>query len=135
MPKFRNVFEKCSFGKEMTQGSVFCGAKSHLYKNATIHGIVITPRCDIAHKKVPFYHYLPMVRLEDWIGTELPEILIRHLKNDALGNLQSFFAEYNISINLLRRYNYSKIKKIIEDFKKEHNVLSVKPIMLNEPFL
>lgn len=120
MPKFRKTFEERTFG-EMTQGSVFSGAKSYLYKNTTIHGIIITPRCDIAHKKVPFYHYLPMVRLEDWIETELPQIFICHLKNESLGNLFKVFTDYKISINLLKRYNYGNIKKVIEDFKKEHS--------------
>lgn len=63
--KRRDIFQKGEI-KEMQQGCIFSGAIAEGYGNKPVYGLIVTPRCDIAQKKVAIVHYLPIVRFEDW---------------------------------------------------------------------
>lgn len=78
---FRDIFTEPIIG-EITQGTIFNGAKSRMYPGYhDVFGLVISPRCDIEQRKVPLYYYLPAIKMEDWIKVDFPPLYIyRHLK-------------------------------------------------------
>lgn len=56
-----------SLVKELTQGTIIDNCIAENYTNCCICGIIITPRCDLAHSgKVTHVHYLPIVDFEHW---------------------------------------------------------------------
>lgn len=51
----------------VTQGSIINCCISSNYPNSSVDGIIITPRCDLAHEgKVYYVHYLPIVDFKEW---------------------------------------------------------------------
>lgn len=79
---YRDLFEEPVIG-QITQGTIFNGAKSRFYpNNPNVLGIVISPRCDIEQRKSPLYYYLPAVKMEDWLHGDFPSIYIPRLEED-----------------------------------------------------
>lgn len=60
----RNIYEQVI--KETQQGCIFNGAISEYATKHRAFGLIVTPRCDIAQKKVSTIHYVPIISLEDW---------------------------------------------------------------------
>ena len=53
--------------RHVTQGSIINCCISSNYANSSVDGIIITPRCDLAHEgKVYYVHYLPIVDFKEW---------------------------------------------------------------------
>ena len=52
-----------------TQGDIWGNLPSGYDENRRCKGIVITPRCDLAHSKSPVINYLPIVTVQDYLQT------------------------------------------------------------------
>lgn len=100
---------------KITQGTIFSGAKSTLYPNKEVMGIVITPRCDIAQQKVDVYYYLPVVSFEDWKHIELPALYLSKLVAEHDGKLRKELIANGISDSIVNRFSIQTIKEIIKD--------------------
>ena len=62
--------------REITQGSIINNCLADCYPEAHVDGIIITPRCDLAHDaKVNFIHYLPIVSFKEWLLNDGKEYL------------------------------------------------------------
>jgi hypothetical protein len=61
----------------LTQGDVWGGLPFEHFGTSSCIGILITPRCDLAHAKTPVVNFLPLVSIEEfferWGGFELLE--------------------------------------------------------------
>ncbi len=110
----RNIYQETSIGK-IQQGYIFNQAISEDYPESDVYGIIITPRCDIENKKVVTFHYLPIVKLEDWL---LKDYWI-NLKNLIIANLHqrinTIFEQNGISKNLLGMFTYDDILERFSD--------------------
>ncbi|WP_234744859.1 hypothetical protein [Burkholderia sp. WTPI3] len=74
----------------ITQGTIFCGAKSPYPHLEYCHGICITARCDTARDfKAPSLTFLPVVPLHCWLWAEALPKAIADQKKAALGALRS----------------------------------------------
>ena len=64
----RNIYDDHKNGwVRLQQGAIFSGAIADgLPERQDLYGIVITPRCDIANKKVSTIHYLPIIPFKLW---------------------------------------------------------------------
>lgn len=113
MNKSRRIFDDAKI-RNITQGSIFNGGTSCLYTHYNVLGVIITPRCDIAQHKVPYYYYLPMVSFEDWKKVEFPGLYIAKLKNDTLSRLRNELKNIRVSESLVNRYTAKKIREIVE---------------------
>ena len=111
MKSYRDTFEKSIIG-EITQGSIFNGAISKLYLDKKIEGLVITPRCDIAQKKVSEYYYLPIVNYKDWLEVEFPALFLSKLKKDTYGKLRKCLRLHGVSDSILNIYNSIKVRQL-----------------------
>lgn len=118
MLHYRKILRNAKYG-EMTQGTIFNGAISRFYKDHSLYGVIISPRCDIVQKKVPHYYYLPIVHLEEWINIELPEIFLTRIEKEAHGNLRKVFEKCGISKNILKQYKADELLSIIEKLNKD----------------
>lgn len=58
---------------EVTQGCVFFGGIADGIDHP-VHGVIITPRCNIAQNKVATLHYLPISNFKDWKKLHLASI-------------------------------------------------------------
>lgn len=68
---------------QITQGSVFSGAKAESYADKPVWGLCITARCDMAHeKKTDIFNYIPVVRYEDWLLDDGAKIILDRILND-----------------------------------------------------
>ena len=62
--------------REITQGSIINNCLADCYPEAHVDGIIITPRCDLAHDaKVNFIHYLPIISFKEWLLNDGKEYL------------------------------------------------------------
>lgn len=113
MKKSRRIFDDAKI-RNITQGSIFNGGTSCLYTNRNVLGVIITPRCDIAQHKVPYYYYLPVVSFEDWKKIEFPDLYIAKLKNDTLSRLRNELKNAGVSDSIVNHYTAKKIGEIIE---------------------
>lgn len=115
--KYRNILEESKIG-QITQGSIFNGAKSIAYPNHNdIYGVIITPRCDIAQKKVPQYYYLPAVRLKYWIQVDFPPLYLSRLEKEVKKVLIDTLLKYKESVSIIDRFKAVDVESII----RKHN--------------
>ena len=64
--------------RTLTQGSIinYCLADNYS-KKIDVYGLIITPRCDLAHEgKVNMVHYLPIVDFDDWLCCDGEDYLL-----------------------------------------------------------
>lgn len=112
MKKSRRIFDDAKI-RNITQGSIFNGGTSCLYTHHNVLGLIITPRCDIAQHKVPYYYYLPMVSFEDWKKVEFPDLYIAKLRNETFSRLRNELKNVRISESIVNHYTAKKIGEII----------------------
>lgn len=93
----------------MTQGTVFCGACADGYEALPVWGLVITARCDTAHDKVIVVNYLPVVRMEDWLGRHGGLLVLEKLQQDLRNKFVALLKKKNLSDSLLDVYAPSDI--------------------------
>lgn len=107
---------------EINQGSIFYGGVAEDYPVKDVWGLVITPRCDIANKKVPTYHYLPVVKFNDWLIFDFKNMFCDKVRKEYRGKLKSFLKENGFSEELLNTFSIDdivlKISALIKDQKK-----------------
>lgn len=101
----------------LEQGSIINGCVAREYKNdCIVHGIIITPRCDLTNAKVNSVHYLPVVKLSDWIYKDFWSLFSKRLKKDLLAKLSNYLSKYNLSNHILTGFTddvlLTKIKEI-----------------------
>lgn len=65
----RNIFNTSDI-ETIQQGCIFFGGIADGIQYP-VHGLIITPRCDIANEKVSNINYLPITTLKDWITNDL----------------------------------------------------------------
>jgi hypothetical protein len=105
MIKSRNIYKETSIGK-LQQGYIFNNATSEDYIGSEVYGIIITPRCDIDNEKVSTFHYLPVIRFEDWLLKDYWSILKK----------------------LLLKMLYQSVNVILDNNKISKNVVGVFPV-------
>jgi len=103
MLKKRDLFADPVINK-MDQGYLFSGGRSELYVGKNVLGIIITPRCDIAHDKADEIHYLPVVDGSDWKATEFPEIFCTKLQSDTETAIEKKLASMEIPPSIVRQF-------------------------------
>ncbi len=117
--KYRDIFDEPIIG-EITQGSIFNGAKSREYPNSKdVYGIVISPRCDIEQKKAPLYYYLPAIKMEDWVNVDFPPIYASALETDVKKILKSVINECKESETILYKMTATEVERIIKKHKPQ----------------
>lgn len=112
MEKSRKIYIEPAIGN-ITQGSVFNGAISQKYEGYNVLGVIITPRCDIAQQKVPYYYYLPIVSFEDWKKVEFPSLYVAKFEKETLSKLRSELKREKISESLVGLYDSAAILDIL----------------------
>ena len=99
MPSTRLPLRAANY-REITQGTVFCGARAARYEHCDVKGLVITARCDVAQRKYPILNYLPIVPLPDWLRRDGLDILIETELKRQSGTLHRLLRNKHISIAL-----------------------------------
>lgn len=86
---------------KLNQGTIFtCGAAVD-YEDCTVHGIIITARCDVANDKVRVYNYLPIVKLDDWLHRDGRVILATRMLLDSINSLRNILRDNDYSPAIL----------------------------------
>ncbi len=92
----RNVF--CETGSgwiRLQQGAIFSGAVADgITGSQDLFGLVITPRCDIANRKVSTIHYLPLIPFKLW-KYEILAKLYQSVEYDKLTDILIKFCQDN----------------------------------------
>lgn len=107
----RKVYEEHQRGwVRLQQGAVFAGAIADgVEGNQELLGLVITPRCDIANKKVSTIHYLPMLPFSVWKYQILSRIY-QDVETDKLTKkMVAFCSKNGITTSLIDiKYGFSE---------------------------
>lgn len=105
---YREIYDEVNIG-EIEQGTIINACLAEEYSNCLVSGIIITPRCDIANGKVHYYHYLPIVRFNDWLLRDywliISQILEKQMKGTFLGILQ----KYQLGKSILDFFTFEQI--------------------------
>lgn len=109
----RNLYSTPTY-KIFDQGMIFNCALASNYKGRKVLGIVITPRCDIAHKKNNEVHYLPVVSLIDWLAVDGKTLLLERSKASYFSKLKGELDKNKIDPSVLKNNGISELFKIIE---------------------
>lgn len=106
----------------ITQGSIinYCVADS--YPNCQVNGIVVTPRCDLAHAgKVSFVHYLPIVDFKDWILKDGKEYLYTKWFDKKKSKFEKQCKLYSIPPNISKKDSYEKMAAAVINEKNNYS--------------
>lgn len=92
----RKVYEDNINGwVRLQQGAIFAGAIADgIYGCNELMGLVITPRCDIANRKVSTIHYLPVLPFSIW-KYEILARTFQSVESEKLTNRLQLFCEKN----------------------------------------
>lgn len=107
----RKVFEEHTSGWiRLQQGSIFSGAIADgISGSKDLFGLIITPRCDIANRKVSTIHYLPLIPFKLW-KYEILSKLYQNVEFEKLTDkLLTFCKENKITESLFdRKYHFTE---------------------------
>ena len=126
------IYNKRPVLGNINQGSIFFGGIAEDYPNNDVWGLVITPRCDIANKKVPTYHYLPVVKLSDWLKVDFKNLFCDKVQKEYKGKLKGYLKENGYSEDLLNTFSVddiiAKISTLTNDTKKLSRLMGIKEL-------
>ncbi len=106
----REIFKPYNSGWiRLQQGAIFSGAIADGISNSQeLFGLIITPRCDIANRKVSTIHYLPLVPFKLWKYEILSKLYQDIEYGKMTEKLLKFCNDNNITESLFeKRYNFS----------------------------
>lgn len=94
----------------LQQGAIFSGAIADgISDSQDLFGLVITPRCDIANKKVSTIHYLPLIPFSLWKYEILSKLYQTIEYNKLTEKLTVFCKENNVTESLFnKRYHFTE---------------------------
>lgn len=114
----RQFYKGYRMVRTLTQGSVInkCIADNYA-KELDVYGLVITPRCDLAHEgKVNTVHYLPIVDFDDWLCCDGMAYLLNKWAIKNKEKFEQLCKKHNIPSDLKEKELYIKIaNKIFAD--------------------
>lgn len=123
----RNIFQKEKI-TEVQQGCIFSGAIADGYKDCDVYGLIITPRCDIAQKKVLTIHYLPIVKFSNWKERDLVAIYRFEQTKKKLSELECRFKANNLPATFLNP-QYKMDKNELEKLFVNENAKLIDPLL------
>ncbi|MCW5922601.1 MAG: hypothetical protein KIS77_09665 [Saprospiraceae bacterium] len=97
------------------QGTIINSCIAENYNGVSVFGIIITPRCDIDNNKVSTVHYLPVIKLDDWIAVDFWLIFSSRAKNEVIGKLYSILERYKLSRTLIKSFSPSQLRETLKD--------------------
>lgn len=118
----RQIFDIKVIGA-IDQGTIINGCIAENYNGVPINGIIITPRCDIDNKKVSTVHYLPVVRISDWIAFDFWLLFSNRVRNEAINKLQAILQKYELSSSLIKLLSISELSKTLDGIIKKKDDL------------
>ncbi len=114
----RSVFNERIIGK-LEQGSIINFCRAIDYKEREVHGIIITPRCDLSHSKVNTVHYLPVIELKDWINVDFWNIFSSRVKAEVKQKIKGILERNNLSYNLFEMFSTESLIEKLESLIKK----------------
>lgn len=112
--------------REVTQGSIINCCLASQYPDKHVYGIVITPRCDLAHEgKVDYVHYLPIVDFKDWYLIDGLNYLYSKWYSKKKEKFLSLCKCYSIPNSIEGVDKYEKMASCITDKNQRDNYLNV----------
>lgn len=134
----REIFDN-EKSKFIEQGSILNHCIAENYGGYNVHGIIITPRCDIGNNKVSTIHYLPVVTFSDWLNVDFWEVFSKRIKGEIENKLNVLLRKYKQSENLLSVISSSKlIDRLADvitrngDFEEFKNLLLERDLVLGQ---
>ena len=124
----RNIFVEHKNGwVRLQQGAIFSGAVADGISGCQdLYGLIITPRCDIANRKVSTIHYLPIIPFKLW-KYEILSRLYQSVQHEKLTkSLIDFCKANNLTETIFdKTYNFSNedIEQTIKEIKGYKDVM------------
>lgn len=130
----RQFYKNYRMARTITQGSIInnCLADNY-HEKLDIYGLIITPRCDLAHDgKVNTIHYLPVVNFEDWLCCDGEEYLFSKWITNIKDKFSQMCSKYEIPPDLQELSLYEKISnELITDKSKRDAFLEKADSLFN----
>lgn len=107
----RDIYSRTNTINDFQQGVILNNCIAEDYIEKEVFGIIITPRCDIENSKVNTVHYLPIVKLEDWISVDFQKILKGQIQKDIISKLMNFLNSNSHSTSILNLFKTATLLK------------------------
>jgi hypothetical protein len=114
----RSIYSEAKYGI-IDQGLIFNAAVADGYNNREVFGIIISPRCDIQHRKNEDIYYLPIVSLTDWFSCDGKNIFVDKCNDIYISKLKSELQKYSISLSILHNNSFAEQVNIIKQLVPE----------------
>lgn len=112
---------------EFTQGTIFTCAVAEHYDAATVLGLVITARCDVAQEKAEIINYVPVVSIESWMLRDGRQIVAKRAAAEALGGMRSALSEAGMAASILDTMPVREIADELDrGFTKQEKAISTR---------
>jgi hypothetical protein len=104
-----------------TQGDIWSNLPVPTSDQPFCTGIIITPRCDLAHNKSPFINYLPLVTMDDLLEYHGGFVLLEQELQRREQSLRNAAEQLKVSELLEIGFPPEEILRIIEDHGQQHS--------------
>lgn len=95
--------------RNLTQGSIISHCLAENYK-CEIWGLIITPRCDLAHRgKVSNVHYIPIIDFDQWFKYDGKKYLYEKAYAKSVENLEKMCLEFGFPLNNMSEENMMRM--------------------------
>lgn len=99
----------------LTQGAIFSCALAEDYEGCSVHGLVITARCDITNDKAEVFNYVPVVEFDDWIAREGVRVVANRVARASMGELRNILQQLEFAPSILSTTAPREVLRVIFD--------------------
>ena len=105
---------------KFTQGTIIENLRSKKYPNLRCKGVVISARCDLEQKKIPLFHCLIALPIEDWIFEVLFKDIIGEKKKEVFGKIKQYAQKKDMDYETLMELGIDKSEQILRKSAEEN---------------
>lgn len=105
---------------KFTQGTIIENLRSKKYPNLRCKGVVISARCDLEQKKIPLFHCLIALPIEDWIFEVLFKDIIGEKKKEVFGKIKQYAQKKDLDYETLMELGIDKSEQILRKSAEEN---------------
>jgi len=113
----RNIYEKVVCVGQLPQGSIINGCIAESFPDEEVYGLIITPRCDLAHEgKVTTVHYVPAIPFDRWFDVIARPIIKSQWKKDLKSKLNDLYCQAKVGTDIMSaNLEYEDLLKICDE--------------------
>ena len=103
-----------------TQGTMIRNIRSGKYPEIKCGGVVISARCDLANRKIPWFHCLTFMELKDFIYEIAYERVVKEFASEFDGKLKNKCRDWRMSYDVISGFDIEEKEQTIRGIATNH---------------